>query len=90
VGGSDRWRQLALAVAVVLGFAALAASGERGEQPAPIAGLLGRAARVGFWLALLTGASLSSRQLYLRGQADLAKTLVRLAWDGAVRKDGRA
>ena len=88
--GSDRWRQLTLAVAVVLGFAALAASGERGDEPAPFSGLLGRAARVGFCLALLTGASLSSRQLYLRGQVDLAKTLVRLAWDGAMRKEGRA
>ena len=88
--GSERWRQLALAVAVVLGFAALAASGEPGERRLPIPGLLGRAARVGFCLALLTGASLSSRQLYLRGQVDLAKTLVRLAWDGAMRKEGRA
>ena len=85
--GSDRWRQLALAVAVVLGFAALAASGEREERPAPFSGLLGRAARMGFCLALLTGASLSGRQMYLRGQADLAKAVVRLAWDGALRKE---
>ena len=86
----ERWRQVALVVAVALGFAALAFSGEPEGRRTPGAGVLGRVARVGCCLVLLTGASLSARQLYLRGQADLAKAVVRLTWDGAVRRDRRA
>ncbi len=86
----ERWRQVALVVTVALGFAALAFSNEAGDRPAPRSGLLGRAARVGCCLALLTGASLSARQLYLRGQADLAKAVVRLTWEGALRRAARA